>query len=132
LRTVTVGNGGEQIFKLCKKYGAIADAAEPIVNIYLTAAEHSLLSGLSGAIIEKRRYHSDVDGVRYTVDVFENALTGLILAEVEADDAATLAALAMPPWANREVTRDPWFRGGHLATVTSEMLRDHLQRIAES
>jgi CYTH domain-containing protein len=132
LRKVSPSDGRAPVFKLCKKYGQVTDTAEPIVNIYLTEAEYQAFANLRGAMIEKRRYHHDVTGVRFAVDVFEGALSGLILAEIEAADAATLAALAPPPWATREVTGDPWFRGGHLATVTAEMLHRQLQAISES
>jgi CYTH domain-containing protein len=132
LRSVTPSDGGAPVFKLCKKYGHITDTAEPIVNIYLTEAEYQAFADLPGAVIEKRRYHRDEAGVRYTIDAFDGALSGLILAEVEAADATTLAALPPPLWANREVTGNPWFRGGHLATVTAEMLRRRLRDISES
>jgi CYTH domain-containing protein len=132
LRSVTPSKAGPPVFKLCKKYGHVSDTAEPIVNIYLTDAEYHALVGLPGKMIEKRRYHRDVAGVRYAIDAFDGALSGLILIEVEAADAATLAALVPPPWASREVTGDPWFRGGHLATVTAEILHRQLQAINES
>jgi CYTH domain-containing protein len=132
LRCITPSDGGAPVFKMCKKYGHVTDTAEPIVNIYLSDAEYRVLADLPGAVIAKRRYHHDVAGVRFAVDAFDGPLSGLILAEVEAGDAATLAALVPPPWATREVTGDPWFRGGHLATVTAEMLHLQLQTISES
>lgn len=132
LRRIIPSNGGAAVFKLCKKYGAISDTAEPIVNVYLTAAEYHVLADLEGALIEKRRYHAMVDGVRFAIDVFEGALTGLFLAEVEAADAAALQGLAIPNWVTCEVTADPWFGGGHLATVTHEMLHDQLYRLGKS
>jgi CYTH domain-containing protein len=132
LRHVAASDGGPPIYKLCKKYGPLTDSAEAIVNIYLTEAEYQLFDAAPGSIIEKRRYHRDVEGIRYTVDIFAGGLSGLVIAEVETDDAAAVAALVPPPWAKREITGDPWFRGGHLATVDAEMFHGRLRRLAES
>ena len=132
LRKVSPSDGRAPVFKLCKKYGHMTAVAEPIVNIYLSHSEYQLLTDLPSAVIEKRRYHHSIAGVRYAVDAFQGVLSGLILTEVEAGDAPTLAALVPPPWAAREVTGDPWFHGGHLATITAEMLHFYLQAMSES
>jgi CYTH domain-containing protein len=132
LRRIAASDGGPPEYKLCKKYGPLTDSAEAIVNIYLTEAEYRLFDAAPGSIIEKRRYHRDVEGIRYAVDVFAGGLSGLVIAEVETEDAAALAALVPPLWAMREITGDPWFRGGHLATVDAETLQGRLHLLTES
>jgi CYTH domain-containing protein len=132
LRHIAASDGRPPEYKLCKKYGPLTDSAEAIVNIYLTEDEYRLFNALAGSIIEKRRYHRDVDGIRYAVDAFAGGLSGLVIAEVETGDAAVLTALVPPPWAKCEITGDPWFRGGHLATVDAETLRGRLRLLAES
>ena len=42
-------------YKLCKKYGEVEAWSEPITNLYLSAAEHALLSTLPGSRVRKRR-----------------------------------------------------------------------------
>lgn len=100
------------IFKLGKKYLGAGLSSRPMTNIYLDAAEHATLAALPAAILVKRRH--DV-GNGFAIDVFEGALTGLVLAEVSADDDAALAAVAVPAWCVAEVTDDPTYAGGTLA-----------------
>jgi CYTH domain-containing protein len=100
------------IFKLGKKYPGTGLSSRPMTNIYLDAAEHATLAALSAAILVKRRH--DVGG-GFAIDVFEGALSGLVLAEVSADDDAALAAVATPAWCVAEVTDDSAYAGGTLA-----------------
>lgn len=111
LRKVTDLAGGETLYKLCKKYGAPAGEAEPITNLYLTAGEHAAFAGLPGATLRKRRF--TVDGV--SLDVFEGALEGLMIAEAEAESAEAIAARAFPAWCGREITGETRYSGAVLA-----------------
>lgn len=111
LRKVTTP-GPSPIFKLGKKYPGAGLSSRPMTNIYLDAAEHATLAALPAAILVKRRH--DVGG-GFVIDVFEGALSGLVLAEVSADDEAALAAIAVPAWCVAEVTDDPAYAGGTLA-----------------
>jgi CYTH domain-containing protein len=58
------------------------------------------------------------------VDEFQGELDGLILAEAEFKTPELLAAFPIPDFAVREVTDDPRFTGGYLAT--SGLPRDDL------
>ena len=111
LRKVTAP-GVVPVFKLGKKYPGAGLSSRPMTNIYLDAAEHAMLAALSAAPLTKRRY--DVGG-GFVIDVFDGALSGLVLAEVSADDEAALAAVAVPAWCMAEVTDDPAYAGGTLA-----------------
>jgi CYTH domain-containing protein len=51
-----------------------------------------------------------------SVDEFQGALDGLRMVEAEFEMPERMAAFAMPDFAIREVTDDPRFGGGHLAT----------------
>ena len=86
-----------------------------ITSLYLDAAEHALLSALPCRRLEKRRYAHAFAGRAFGVDVFEGPLAGLVLAEVELESDAELAALPLPPFARCEVTALPLFTGGALA-----------------
>ncbi|MGI8870524.1 MAG: hypothetical protein ACR2F6_17175 [Mycobacteriales bacterium] len=53
------------------------------------------------------------------VDVFESALGGLVLGEVEFNDDAALASFVPPPTVVAEVTHDLRLTGGRLAVATT-------------
>lgn len=62
----------------------------------------------TGQIIEKTRHCVPHEGLVWEVDVFEGALAGMILAEVELDHANQ--PFARPDWLGAEVTGDLRFR----------------------
>ena len=109
---------GREALKLTKKYAAADPLARAIVTTYLTAAEYDLLVALHALPLVKRRYPLVAHGVEYSLDVFEGALTGLELAEIEWPDDAGLRALPPPPGAVREVSDDPLYQGGALVHRT--------------
>ena len=84
-------------------------------SVYLDAAEYALLAALPGRRLEKRRHPYAWGGHAFGIDVFAGPLTGLVLAEVELEAEAELAALPVPPFARCEVTALPFFTGGALA-----------------
>lgn len=106
--------GGEVAYKLARKLPPHAPGAGVMGNLYLDEGEHALLEALPADVIRKRRTMLGDWGV----DVFEGPLAGLVLAEAEADDDEALAALVPPFPVVREVTGDPRFSGGRLATAT--------------
>ncbi len=114
LREATPLAGGPPMRRLGRK--ADVDASTRLLtSIYLSSEEFALLSSLPGRILRKTRHHIGlVAGVEMSVDVFEGDLAGLILAEAEFDDAASLAAYPAPDFALREVTDDPRYSGGRL------------------
>jgi len=112
LRRMSGGGRPEQL-KLTRKYGGALP--EPITTLYLSADEYLVLSGLPAAPLRKRRYQLPAGDTRFSLDVFEGALTGLMLSEVEADSTAVLAAIAPPPWSAGEITGDPRWTGAALA-----------------
>lgn len=107
---------GREALKLTKKYDADDPLARAIVTTYLTAAEYDLLAALPAVPLVKRRYPLIADGREYSLDVFEGALAGLVLAEIEWPDDAGLRTLPPPPGAVREVSDDPRYQGGALVT----------------
>jgi len=83
-----------------------------LTTLYLDEPEYDVLAGLPAATLTKRRYR--VAESYDVVDVFEGALTGLVVAEIEFDDEGAAEAY-VPPDGCVEVTRDPSFTGGALA-----------------
>ncbi len=70
---------------------------------------------LPGQRLRKTRHRlAAQDGVTVSVDRFEGALSGLILAEAEFETADALQTFPTPDFAVREVTDDPRYNGGAL------------------
>ena len=130
LRAITHFDGAAPEFKLCKKYGSDDPASGPIVNIYLSATEHALLAGLPGRPLRKRRYTVAHDGRAFSVDVFEGALSGLVMCEAEAESATAIRAVTFPSWAMHEVTDDAFFTGGNLCRLTAAELAAGLDALS--
>ena len=127
LRAITHADGRSPEFKLCKKYPSEEAWGGPITNLYLTAQEHAVLAVLPGAVVRKRRYSVPWAAWTFSVDLFDGALSGLILSEVEAETVDDAGRIGLPDWVAREVTADPFFRGGALASTTAEDLRRRLE-----
>lgn len=67
------------------------------------------------ARVSKTRYEMLFDGRIWEIDVFHGKLEGLVLAEIEAEDAADVNNL--PNWVGTEVTSDPRYKNAVLATL---------------
>ena len=89
-----------------------------ITNIYLNETEYQALSCLQGKWLIKRRYKYPFLSRNYAIDIFEGALEGLILCEIEFDEHTASQLIELPSFATREVTHDPFFTGGHLVHLT--------------
>jgi adenylate cyclase len=66
-----------------------------------------------GIEISKTRYEIEFDGRTWEVDFFHGDLDGLIVAEIECDDAADITNL--PEWVVEEVTFDSRYKNAVLA-----------------
>jgi CYTH domain-containing protein len=103
--------------KLTKKYEAADPTSREIVTAYLVEGEYAVFARLPGRRIVKRRYPVEWEGKRFSLDIFKGALAPLELLEIEGPDAASLAAIIAPPWTVREISHDPAFEGGSLASL---------------
>lgn len=65
------------------------------------------------AALVKMRYNFPYAGKLWSVDVFEGALEGLVLAEVELEHTGEIVQL--PPWVSAEVSRDARYYNINLA-----------------
>lgn len=75
-------------------------------------AEEMLTSLCEGRLMEKTRHFVPHDGMTWLIDVYEGALTGLVIAEIELERENQ--TFSLPSWVGREVTSDPRFRKGNL------------------
>jgi hypothetical protein len=96
---------------LTQKIPAPAGGPGLITTIYLDEAEHSVLSALPGSGLTKTRYSVPPFGV----DVFTGNLAGLLIAEIEFENAEEEKQCQIPPDVIAEVTADPRLSGGRLA-----------------
>ena len=86
-------------------------------EIELTADQfEALWPATEGARLIKRRYLvPGEDGHTIELDVYEDALAGLIVAEVEFDDPWGAESFVAPYWFGQEVTDDSGYRNQRLA-----------------
>lgn len=68
-----------------------------------------------GRPVEKTRYLVEHGGHCFEVDEFHGGLEGLLLAELETPEAASVSVL--PQWIGEEVTDDPAYTNASLATT---------------
>lgn len=115
LRLVVETKGGatRTYYKLTQKIPGQDDGPGLLTTTYLNSEEFTLLSTLPASILRKARYSIPPFGV----DVFDSPLRGLILAECEFDDDATMQSFIPPAWTIAEVTFDSRFTGGRLAIL---------------
>ena len=105
-------------YKLTQKIPAPDGSPGLLSTIYLSEPEFVLFSRLPGGVLHKTRYSIPPFGV----DVFAAPLSGLILAECEFNDDATLNMFVPPDWIVEEVTSDTRFTGGQLVGTDTETL----------
>jgi adenylate cyclase len=120
---LTIGDGGaetrvrrrgESCF-LTVKSGSGMTRAEHEVELTSEQFE-ALWPATAGARVIKRRHLIRGEGGSLIeLDVFEGALSGLLLAEVEFDDPWGAESFVAPYWFGREVTDDPAYKNQRLA-----------------
>jgi CYTH domain-containing protein len=76
------------------------------------ADAEEMLALCAAPLIDKTRYTLEHGGREWIVDVFAGENAGLIVAEVELEDADD--DVTLPPWAGREVTDDPRYLNANL------------------
>src|SRR6185369_3743396 len=103
LRRIEDPQGNVLALKLGQKYGT--GLSTTMTNLYLTAAEYDLLRTLGGRPIVKRRYAYPQAGLTFSVDVFEDELAGLVLAEIELEDERAAESVTLPDFALADVTQ---------------------------
>jgi hypothetical protein len=99
-------------FKLSQKEApSPPDFARTVITtIYLTPREYDVFAALPARELRKRRHHLG----RYSIDVFEGALAGLVLAETEFSSDREMRAHPDPEFAVRDVSDDVRYTGGWL------------------
>lgn len=131
LRRMSNASGQVTALKLTQKYQAADQTAytTTITNLYLDEASYALLETLPANVLVKRRYKLMDGRFPFSIDQFLGNLTGLVLAEIEQPDMASLLAIPHPTFARREVTEDSRFTGGELVGLTEIQCQQLLRGI---
>ena len=112
------GTRGSVVTKLAQKVPGGAGPWGLITNLYLSPAEYDAIAALPADTVTKLR----TDHGTFVVDLFEGALAGLTIAEVEFEDDATAEAFVPTFDYVVEITTDVRFTGGRLATTDRSTL----------
>ena len=112
-RTVRVRLAGDQGFLTIKGASRGSTRHEFEYRVPAAEAEEMLDLLCRKPLIEKRRYRVPFAGMIWEIDEFFGDNAGLVLAEIELDEAGQ--AFELPPWAGREVTADHRFYNAYLA-----------------
>lgn len=115
--SVRVRIAGERAFLTIKGPPDDGVRAEFEYPVPVAHAVSMLRQFCRGRMIAKRRHSLRHAGRVWTVDAFEGALDGLLLAEVELDHVGQ--AIDLPPWIGREVTDDPRYLNSALSQATA-------------
>jgi CYTH domain-containing protein len=115
---------GQIAFKLTQKLADKGTGARQglITSMYLTAPEFGVLARLPAKVLTKSRHTAPPFGI----DVFDGALTGLVLAEAEFHSAVEAATLPLPSYIGPEVSDDPRFTGGSIVAASREEVKGWL------
>jgi CYTH domain-containing protein len=107
----------EQASSLTVKVGHGRSRTEVEVDISRADAEQ-LWGHTAGRRIDKVRHHVDIEGIgvgEVTVDVYGDALAGLVVVEAEFETETAADSFVPPAWFGREVTGDSRWSNAALA-----------------
>jgi CYTH domain-containing protein len=120
---LTVGEGGAEtrVRRRAERWTLTVKSGTGLVRneaeVELSEAQFAALwPATEDARVEKVRHTLRAeDGHLIELDVYDGALTGLIVAEVEFDDPWGAESFVVPYWFGREVTADPDYKNQRLA-----------------
>jgi len=98
-------------------------------TIVLTEAEFNALNGLDGKRVSKIRYYYDYNGNVAEVDVFQDALKGLVVVDFEFTAMAEKDAFQqMPDFCLADVTQETFLAGGMICGKAYADVEDELKK----
>ena len=99
-------------------------------TIELSEGEYTALSRLWGKRLAKVRYDYDYNGRKAEVDVFQDALEGLVLVDFEFNSVEEKEAFEKPEFCLAEVTHEEFIAGGMLCGKSYADIKDDLEKFA--
>jgi inorganic pyrophosphatase len=97
-------------------------------TIPLTKEEFADLSTVAGKRVRKVRYYYEEKGTTYEIDIFQDALKGLVLVEVEFKSNEEKSAYVPPAWVLADVTQEKFVAGGVLCGKSYGDIENELVR----
>ena len=118
-------------YELTKKVPVSKDDFSEHVEhtIPLDKTEYRLMKGISKRRVSKNRYRVCIDGIEAEVDVFDDALKGLVLIDFEFDSEAELMNFNPPKCCLVDVTQEKTILGGQLAGKSYVSMEQWLNQV---
>ena len=90
-------------------------------NLFLNEASfYHLLEKADGRIIKKTRYLIPYKNNTIELDVFDDTLKPLIIAEIEFDTKEAALAFIPPAWFDKDVTLNPEYQNSNLSKLNKK------------
>lgn len=113
IRTLLTDDGrAEPECFLTMKFGATAISTDEFEYSIPYEDARSLYAHAGDLSLSKVRHHVEFDGRTWEVDEFRGRHEGLVIAELECDDAESINNF--PAWVGMEVTYDSYFKNASL------------------
>lgn len=127
--TLRIRKNGEKYEITKKEPTHDGDASRQLEQtITLTAEEYAALARVNAKKVAKIRYFYDYQGRQGEIDVFQEGLSGLVLADFEFDTEEEKAAFSLPDFCLAEVTQETFVAGGMLCGKCYEDIEKELER----
>lgn len=98
-------------------------------TILLSKEEFSSLEKIQGKEVRKIRYYYNHKGVQAEIDIFQDNLFGLVLADFEFTEKEDKNNFEMPEFCLIDVTQDKHFAGGILCGKKYSDIENHLSEL---
>lgn len=127
--TLRIRKSGDR-YSITKKIPVTeGDASHQVEHtIAITEAEFNELALIPGKRVIKKRYFYNENGIEYQIDVFQDVLFGLVLADVEFESRTALDAFVAPAWFLADVTQEDFIAGGMLCGKRYDEIAPELAR----
>lgn len=118
-------------YELTKKLPVNGDVSRQTEHtIDLSEDEFKALQKSDGKTIRKLRYSYGVDGQQVEIDVFQDNLLGLVLADFEFKNEEEQARFSSPGFCLSEVTQEEFIAGGYLASKSYQDIEAELEKFS--
>lgn len=97
-------------------------------TVQLTKQEFDFLSQLKGRMVHKIRYYFNYKARVCEIDVFQGALKGLIVIEIEFENEEEKESFEMPDFCLADITQENFIAGGLICGKTYEDVEEYLNR----
>jgi CYTH domain-containing protein len=116
-------------YEITKKEPVADDAShQEEQTIKITEFEFNELSKIDGKRLHKLRYYYDYKGRTAEIDVFQEALKGLVLVDFEFETVEDKAKFKMPEFCLVDVTQEKFTAGGMICGKSYEDIAENLKR----